>query len=73
LAFSNNGAIKLHCSSVNSSRRAIREVYQTIFEMASSNALIAFSQRIAYKLSNSENSLQYAAINNHNGENPRRR
>src|SRR5688500_2945942 len=35
-AFSNNGAIKAHCSSVNSSRRAIREVYQTIFEMASS-------------------------------------
>jgi len=33
---SNNGSIKLHCSSVNSSRRAIREVYQTIFEMASS-------------------------------------
>ena len=35
--FSNNGAIKAHCSSVNSSRRAIREVYQTIFEMASRN------------------------------------
>ncbi len=35
LAFSNNGSIKVHCSSVNSSRRAIREVYQTIFEMAS--------------------------------------
>ena len=35
-AFSNNRAIKAHCSSVNSSRRAIREVYQTIFEMASS-------------------------------------
>ncbi|MCA1625938.1 MAG: hypothetical protein LC768_05775, partial [Acidobacteria bacterium] len=35
--FSNNGAIKAHCSSVNSSRRAIREVYQTIFEMASKN------------------------------------
>lgn len=34
-AFSNNGAIKFHCSSVNSSRLAIREVYQTIFEMAS--------------------------------------
>ncbi len=38
-SFSNNGAIKVHCSSVNSSRRAIREVYQTIFEMAS-NILI---------------------------------
>ncbi len=38
-AFSNNGAIKAHCSSVNSSRRAIREVYQTIFEMASNKAL----------------------------------
>lgn len=36
LAFSNNVAIKAHCSSVNSSRLAIREVYQTIFEMASS-------------------------------------
>lgn len=36
-AFSNNGAIKAHCSSVNSSPLAIREVYQTIFEMASSN------------------------------------
>lgn len=35
--FSNNGAIKAHCSSVNSSRRAIREFYQTIFEMASSS------------------------------------
>ena len=34
--FSNNWAIKTHCSSVNSSRRAIGEVYQTIFEMASS-------------------------------------
>jgi len=33
---SNNGSIKDHCSSVNSSRRAISEVYQTIFEMASS-------------------------------------
>ena len=33
--FLNNGAIKFHCSSVNSSRRAIREFYQTIFEMAS--------------------------------------
>jgi hypothetical protein len=33
--FSNNDSIKDHCSSVNSSRRAIREVYQTIFEMAS--------------------------------------
>ena len=33
--FSNNGAIKAHCSSVNSSRLAIREVYQTIFEIAS--------------------------------------
>ena len=32
---SNNGSIKTHCSSVSSSRRAIREVYQTIFEMAS--------------------------------------
>jgi hypothetical protein len=32
---SNNGSIKDHCSSVNSSRRAISEVYQTIFEMAS--------------------------------------
>jgi len=32
---SNNGSIKNHCSSVNSSRRAIREFYQTIFEMAS--------------------------------------
>ncbi len=32
---SNNGSIKDHCSSVNSSRRAICEVYQTIFEMAS--------------------------------------
>jgi hypothetical protein len=35
-SFSNNGSIKDHCSSVNSSRLAIREVYQTIFEMASS-------------------------------------
>lgn len=35
-AFSNNGAIKFHCSSVSSSRRAIGEVYQTIFEVASS-------------------------------------
>jgi len=34
--FSNNGAIKAHCSLVNSSRRAIREFYQTIFETASS-------------------------------------
>jgi len=34
-ALSNNGSIKDHCSSVNSSRRAICEVYQTIFEMAS--------------------------------------
>jgi hypothetical protein len=34
---SNNGSIKDHCSLVNSSRRAISEVYQTIFEMASSN------------------------------------
>ena len=34
-AFSNNGAIKAHCSSVNSSRLAIREVYHSIFEMAS--------------------------------------
>ncbi len=34
---SNNGSIKAHCSSVNSSRLAIGEVYQTIFEMASSN------------------------------------
>jgi hypothetical protein len=33
--FSNNGAIKTRCSTVNSSRRAIREFYQTIFEMAS--------------------------------------
>ncbi len=33
---SNNGSIKDHCSSVNSSRRAICEFYQTIFEMASS-------------------------------------
>ena len=33
--FSNNGASKAHCPSVNSSRRAIREFYQTIFEMAS--------------------------------------
>jgi hypothetical protein len=33
---SNNGSIKDHCSSVNSSRLAIGEVYQTIFEMASS-------------------------------------
>ena len=32
---SNNGSINVHCSSVNSSRRAIREFYQTIFEMAS--------------------------------------
>ncbi len=32
---SNDALIKAHCSSVNSSRRAIREVYQTIFEMAS--------------------------------------
>lgn len=38
-AFSNNEAIKAHCSSVNSSRLAIREVYQTIFEMASSSIL----------------------------------
>ena len=34
---SNKGSINNHCSSVNSSRRAIREVYQTIFEMASKN------------------------------------
>lgn len=34
---SNNGSINIHCSSVSSSRRAIREVYQTIFEMASNN------------------------------------
>jgi hypothetical protein len=34
---SNNGSIKDHCSLLNSSRRAIREVYQTIFETASSN------------------------------------
>jgi hypothetical protein len=33
---SNNGSIKDYCSSVNSSRRAIWDVYQTIFEMASS-------------------------------------
>ena len=33
---SNNSSINTHCSSVSSSRRAIREVYQTIFEMASS-------------------------------------
>ena len=32
---SNNGSINVHCSSVNSSRRAIRKFYQTIFEMAS--------------------------------------
>lgn len=42
LAFSNNGAIKAHCSSVNSSRRAIREVYQTIFEMASTKAALIY-------------------------------
>jgi hypothetical protein len=36
LDFSNNGAIKAHCSSVNSSRLAIREVYHSIFEIASS-------------------------------------
>ena len=35
-ALSKSDSIKDHCSSVNSSRRAIREVYQTIFEMASS-------------------------------------
>lgn len=34
---SNNGCIKDHCSSVNSSLLAIGEVYQTIFEMASRN------------------------------------
>ena len=34
---SNNDSIKVHCSSVNSSRLAIREFYQTIFEMASNN------------------------------------
>jgi len=34
--FSNNGSINVHCSLVNSSRRAIRKFYQTIFEMASS-------------------------------------
>jgi hypothetical protein len=34
---SNNGLIKDYCSSANSSCRAICEVYQTIFEMASSN------------------------------------
>lgn len=39
--FSNNGAIKAHCSSVNSSRRAIREFYQTIFEMASNLTQVA--------------------------------
>ena len=33
--FSNNGSINVHCSSVSSSRLAIREFYQTIFEMAS--------------------------------------
>ncbi len=33
---SKSGSIKDHCSSVNSSRLAISEVYQTIFEMASS-------------------------------------
>jgi hypothetical protein len=33
--FLNKGSIKTNCSSVNSSRRAIREVYQTIFEMPS--------------------------------------
>ncbi len=33
---SNNASIKDHCSAVNSSRRAICESYQTIFEMASS-------------------------------------
>ena len=35
-ALSKSSSIKDHCSSVNSSRRAIGEVYQTIFEMASS-------------------------------------
>jgi len=30
----------IHCSSVSSSRRAIREVYQTIFEMASTSTSI---------------------------------
>lgn len=34
-SFSKRCFIKAHCSSVNSSRLAIREVYQTIFEMAS--------------------------------------
>jgi hypothetical protein len=37
---SNNGLIKDHCSSVNSSRFAVREFYQTIFEMASSKAVL---------------------------------
>ncbi|MDQ3713655.1 MAG: hypothetical protein M3388_15735, partial [Acidobacteriota bacterium] len=32
---SNNDSNKDHCSSVNSSRRVIREFYQTIFEIAS--------------------------------------
>ena len=40
LALSNNGSINVHCSSVNSSRRAIREFYQTIFEMASNYSAI---------------------------------
>jgi hypothetical protein len=36
-SLSNNGSITDHCSSVNSSLSAMREVYQTIFEIASSN------------------------------------
>ena len=32
---SKSGSINIHCSSVSSSRRAIRKFYQTIFEMAS--------------------------------------
>jgi SAM-dependent methyltransferase len=42
---SNNGSIKSHCSSVSSSRRAIPEVYQTIFEMASRSATITDLRR----------------------------
>jgi hypothetical protein len=42
---SNNGSIKDHCSSVNSSRRAISEVYQTIFEMASKQNRISDNKK----------------------------
>lgn len=48
-AFTNNGAIKNHCSSVNSSPRAIREFYQTILGTTSKCKHEVFLSSLAQK------------------------